>query len=67
MEAEVCIVGAGAAGGIMALELARRGVQVVVIESGPRHDVRQRGEYVRRYLRHENPWRRRCQSWIARP
>src|SRR5574341_838428 len=57
MEAEVCVVGAGAAGGIMALELARRGVGVVVLESGPRHDFTRRGEYVRRYLRRENPWR----------
>lgn len=57
MEAEVCIVGAGAAGGIMALELARRGIRVVVLESGPRHDFSRRGEYVRRYLRRENPWR----------
>src|SRR5574342_979901 len=56
MEAEVCIIGAGAAGGIMALELARRGVDVVVLESGPRHDFTRRGEYVRRYLRRENPW-----------
>lgn len=57
MDTEVCIVGAGAAGGIMALELARRGVRVVVLESGPRHDFRRRGEYVRQYLKHENPWR----------
>ena len=57
METEVCIVGAGAAGGILAWELARRGVRVVILESGPRHDFRQRGEYVRRYLKHENPWR----------
>lgn len=57
MEAEVCIVGAGAAGGIMALELARRRIRVVVLESGPRHDFRRRREYVRRYLRHEDPWR----------
>ncbi len=56
MEAEVCIIGAGAAGGIMALELARRGIDVAVLESGPRHDFQQRGEYVRRYLKHENPW-----------
>ena len=56
MEAEVCIVGAGAAGGIMALELARRGVGVAVLESGPRHDFGRRREYVRRYLKHENPW-----------
>jgi choline dehydrogenase-like flavoprotein len=57
MEAEVCVIGAGAAGGIIALELARRGVHVVVLESGPRHDFKQRADYVRRYLRHENPWR----------
>src|SRR3989442_15281881 len=57
MDTEVCIVGAGAAGGIMAAELARRGVRVVVLESGPRHDFKQRREYVRRYVKHENPWR----------
>jgi choline dehydrogenase-like flavoprotein len=57
VEDDVCIVGAGAAGGIMALELARRNVRVVLVESGPRHDFRQRGEYVRRYLKRENPWR----------
>jgi choline dehydrogenase-like flavoprotein len=56
VEAEVCIVGAGAAGGILALELARRGIQVVVLESGPRHDFARRWEYVRRYLRHQDPW-----------
>jgi len=59
MEAEVCIVGAGAAGAIMALELGRRGIQVVVLESGPRHDFADRGQYVRAYLRRENPWRSR--------
>jgi choline dehydrogenase-like flavoprotein len=57
VDADVCIVGAGAAGGIMALELGRRGIRVVVLESGPRHDFAQRGTYVRRYLRHEDPWR----------
>jgi glucose dehydrogenase len=57
VEGEVCIVGAGAAGGILALELARRGVRVVLLESGPRHDFAKRWEYVRQYLRHQNPWR----------
>ena len=57
MDADVCIVGAGAAGGVLALELARRGVRVVVLESGPRHDLARRREYVRRYLGHQNPWR----------
>jgi choline dehydrogenase-like flavoprotein len=56
-EADVCIVGAGAVGGIMAAELARRRVEVVVLESGPRHDIAMRPEYTRRFLRGENPWR----------
>jgi glucose dehydrogenase len=53
---DVCIVGAGAAGGIMALELARRGISVAVLESGPRHDFARRPERVRRLLRGEDPW-----------
>src|SRR5262245_37914415 len=57
MDADVCIVGAGAAGGILALELARRDVRVIVLESGPRHDFARRWDYVRRYLRHQDPWR----------
>jgi glucose dehydrogenase len=56
MDTEVGIVGAGAAGGILASELARRGIRVVVLEAGPRHEFSRRSEYVRRYLRHENPW-----------
>src|SRR5262245_25832232 len=56
-EAEVCIIGGGLAGGIMAFELARRGVRVVVLESGPRHDFSRRFEGVRQFLHGENPWR----------
>jgi choline dehydrogenase-like flavoprotein len=55
-ETEVCIIGAGAAGGILALELAQRGIKVVVLESGPRHDLSRRFEYMERFLRGENPW-----------
>ena len=54
--AEVAIIGAGAAGGILALELACRGVEVVVLESGPRHEFARRSEYARRLLDGENPW-----------
>lgn len=38
---DVCIVGAGAAGGVMAQELARAGLDVVVIEAGPFWDPEQ--------------------------
>lgn len=33
--ADVCIIGAGAAGGVLAYELAKAGLRVVVIEAGP--------------------------------
>src|SRR5438552_813465 len=55
-ETQVCIIGAGAAGGILAYELARRGIEVVVLESGPKHDFAKRFEYVQRFLRGGNPW-----------
>ena len=29
---------------------------MVVLESGPRHDLARRGEYSRRFVRGENPW-----------
>lgn len=34
-EVDVCIVGAGAAGGVLAYELSKAGLDVVVIEAGP--------------------------------
>ncbi|UOF92677.1 GMC family oxidoreductase [Fodinisporobacter ferrooxydans] len=37
-EADICIVGAGAAGGVLAKELAEAGMRVVVIEAGPFRD-----------------------------
>jgi choline dehydrogenase-like flavoprotein len=39
LETDVCIVGAGPAGAIVAATLAARGVDVVVLESGPRMDA----------------------------
>jgi choline dehydrogenase-like flavoprotein len=62
MDAQVCIVGAGAAGGVVAFELGRRGIKVVVLESGPRHDFNQRWQYVRRHLRREDPWQSRLEG-----
>lgn len=44
--ADVCIIGAGLVGGLMAYELARRGVKVVVLEAGPRHGLENRFGYM---------------------
>jgi choline dehydrogenase-like flavoprotein len=38
---DVCVVGAGAAGGVMATWLARQGARVALIEGGPKHDTTQ--------------------------
>jgi choline dehydrogenase-like flavoprotein len=65
MTADVCIIGAGAAGAVMSLELGRAGIRTIVLESGPRHDFARRGEYVRQYLQHRNPWRSRLERQDA--
>ncbi len=38
LEADVCVVGAGAGGAVVAAELAEGGANVVVLEQGPAHD-----------------------------
>jgi choline dehydrogenase-like flavoprotein len=39
IDADVCIVGAGAGGAVAAAELAEGGAKVVVLEQGPHHDA----------------------------
>ena len=56
LETDVCIVGAGAAGAVIAAELATRGVEVTVLESGPRYPLAQRVEAQRRFLRGLHPF-----------
>lgn len=55
-ETDVCIVGAGAAGAVIAAELAARGIEVTVLESGPRYPLAQRVEAQRRFLRGLHPF-----------
>lgn len=54
--ADVCIIGAGLAGGILAYELGRKGVKVIVLEAGPRHNPEDKYEYMKKHLRGERPW-----------
>jgi choline dehydrogenase-like flavoprotein len=49
--ADVCVVGAGPAGAIVAARLAERGHDVVVLEAGPRFDFADRLERMERSIR----------------
>ncbi len=39
LEADVCVVGAGAAGAVLAAELAEGGARVALLEQGPQHET----------------------------
>ena len=56
--ADVCVVGAGPAGALVAHRLAEAGVEVVVLEAGPRFDVAERGRQQERHIRPGmgDPW-----------
>ena len=54
---DVCIVGAGVAGALIAYELAKQGVKVIMFDAGPRYKPVERYKRMQRYLRGENPWK----------
>ncbi len=56
-EYDVCIVGAGMAGGISAHELARQGLKVLVLEAGARVAPGRRIELMQADLNGEDPWK----------
>ncbi|SHH03079.1 GMC family oxidoreductase [Halobaculum gomorrense] len=49
--ADVCIVGAGPAGALVAAALSSAGYDVVVLDAGPRFDPEDRNDRMERYLR----------------
>lgn len=49
--ADVCVIGAGPAGALVAYSLAKRGHDVVVLEAGPRFDFEKRREQMEMKLR----------------
>ena len=54
---DVCIIGAGVAGALVAYRLGQAGVQVVILAAGPRHPVNERFLYMQRFLASDNPWK----------
>jgi choline dehydrogenase-like flavoprotein len=54
--AEVCIIGGGVAGAMLAFRLSRYGINVLILETGPRHDPQKRFEYMKQALYGGDPW-----------
>jgi choline dehydrogenase-like flavoprotein len=55
-DAAVCLIGGGVAASMVASQLAAQGIDVLILEAGPRHDLAQRFEYMQASLYGENPW-----------
>lgn len=56
--ADVCIIGAGLVGGLIASELSKKGVQVVILETGQRYPLGDRFQMMKDWLDHyEYPWK----------
>jgi glucose dehydrogenase len=56
-DAAVCLIGGGVAASMVASELARHGIEVLILEAGPRHDPTKRFEYMKESLYGGNPWK----------
>lgn len=54
--ADVCIIGAGLAGALMAYELGRAGLKVTMLDAGPRPDPKDRFARMERHLNEQDPW-----------
>jgi choline dehydrogenase-like flavoprotein len=61
----VCIVGAGPAGSMLAARLAKAGLAVTLVEAGPRHPLAERARMMRAYLRGDDPWALPDAAWHA--
>jgi choline dehydrogenase-like flavoprotein len=53
---DVCVIGAGVAGALVAYRLGRAGAKVIILEAGRRHRVAERLTYMQRFLAQDNPW-----------
>ena len=56
MDYDVCIIGAGIAGALVAYKLGRAGIKVIMLDAGPRHNLQDRFTYMQRHLSGDNPW-----------
>lgn len=54
---DVCIIGAGVAGAMVAQKLGKAGIRVLMLEAGPRHDPGAAMERMQRLIAGDDPWR----------